>query len=349
MSQPTPQDELLAEHAALGRRAAAGEAPAEPGVRGLSQGRLVARRFLRHPGALAGMAVLAAVVLLAFTSVGWGPFPGWWRYGHAEIAPLTHDGAPTLSLVPPAAGEHPFGQDRIGRDLFAMTMRGAQQSITVMAVIGIVAGAIGVLVGALAGYFGGWVDALLMRLTDVVIIIPALLLAAVLSAFAGRRDTGGWFGRFAADHGVLVLGAFLGLVLWVGLARLVRAEFLTLREREFVDAARLSGASDLRIIATHLVPNAIGVITVNVTLTMSAAILLETALSYLGVGVRAPDTSLGLLVAQNQEAFSTRPWLFWWPGAFIVLISLSINLIGDGLRDAFDPRRARRTKHRSAR
>jgi peptide/nickel transport system permease protein len=118
----------------------------------------------------------------------------------------------------------------------------------------------------------------------------------------------------------------------------MRGEFLSLREREFVDAARISGASNARIIFKHILPNAVGVLIVNVTLTMSAAILTETALSYLGVGVKAPDTSLGLLISQNQQAFATRPWLFWFPGMFIVLICLSINFIGDGLRDAFDPR-----------
>ncbi|WP_433874421.1 ABC transporter permease [Sinomonas atrocyanea] len=336
MSQPTQQSELLAEGEALARPRTPGEGPVGP--KGLSQGQIVRKRFLRHGGAVVGVSILAAILALAFTSVGWGPFTGWWRYGHTDIAPLVHDGAPTLSLAPFRLGEHPFGQDRIGRDLFAMTMRGAQQSIIVMLVIGLIAGAIGVVVGAVAGYFRGWADAVLMRLTDVVIIVPALLLAAVLSAVAGRRDDGTWFGAVAGQHGVLVLGVFLGLVLWVGLARLVRGEFLTLREREFVDAARLSGASSMRIILRHILPNAIGVVIVNVTLTMSSAILLETALSYLGVGVKAPDTSLGLLISQNQDAFSTRPWLFWWPGAFIVLICLSINVIGDGLRDAFDPR-----------
>ncbi|WP_413248214.1 ABC transporter permease [Sinomonas flava] len=336
MSQPTQQSELLAEKEALARPRTTGEGPVGP--KGLSQGQIVRTRFLRHGGAVVGVSILAAILALAFTSVGWGPFAGWWKYGHTDIAPLVHDGAPTLSLAPFRLGEHPFGQDRIGRDLFAMTMRGAQQSITVMLVIGLIAGAIGVVVGAVAGYFRGWADAVLMRLTDVVIIVPALLLAAVLSAVAGRRDDGTWFGTVAGQHGVLVLGVFLGFVLWVGLARLVRGEFLTLREREFVDAARLSGASSMRIIVRHILPNAIGVVIVNVTLTMSSAILLETALSYLGVGVKAPDTSLGLLISQNQDAFSTRPWLFWWPGAFIVLICLSINVIGDGLRDAFDPR-----------
>jgi len=136
----------------------------------------------------------------------------------------------------------------------------------------------------------------------------------------------------------LLLAIFLGLILWPGLARLVRSEFLTLREREFVDAARVSGASDRRIITKHVLPNAVGVIIVNTTLTMSAAVVLEAALSFLGFGVTEPNVSLGKLISDYQAAFITRPWLFWWPGIFIILIALSINFIGDGLRDAYDPR-----------
>jgi ABC-type dipeptide/oligopeptide/nickel transport system permease subunit len=126
------------------------------------------------------------------------------------------------------------------------------------------------------------------------------------------------------------------------LSRLVRGEFLTLREREFVDAARVAGATNRRIIFKHILPNAVGIIIVSVTLLMSGAILLETALSYLGFGVLPPDVSLGLLISQYQESFTTRPWLFWYPGIFIVTIALCINFIGDGLRDAFDPRQRRR-------
>ncbi|WP_441005424.1 ABC transporter permease [Arthrobacter sp. PsM3] len=307
-------------------------------AKGLSQGQIVRKRFLGHSGAIIGLVVFAIIFIMAFTSVGYAGIPGWWKYSHEDVSPLINDGAPTASIFPPAWGEHPFGQDRIGRDLFAMTMRGAQQSITIMIVIGLIAGLIGVIVGALSGYFRGWTEAVLMRLTDVIIIIPALLLAAVMAQLAGRRDSGSWFASFASNNGVLAIGIFLGLISWVGLARLMRGEFLSLREREFVDAARISGASNARIIFKHILPNAVGVLIVNVTLTMSAAILTETALSYLGVGVKAPDTSLGLLISQNQAAFATRPWLFWFPGLFIVLICLSINFIGDGLRDAFDPR-----------
>ncbi|MCU1530559.1 MAG: transporter permease [Arthrobacter sp.] len=337
MSQPSQQDEIMAEEAASRRAAAAGVEPVLD-AKGLSQGQIVRKRFLGHSGAIAGLVAFGIIFLMAFTSVGYWGIPGWWEYTHEDVAPLVNGGAPTASFWPLAWGEHPFGQDRIGRDLFAMTMRGAQQSITIMLVIGLIAGLIGVVVGALSGYFRGWVEAVLMRLTDVIIIIPVLLLAAVMAQMAGRRDEGSWFASFASSNGVLALAIFLGLISWVGLARLMRGEFLSLREREFVDAARISGASNIRIIFKHILPNAVGVLIVNVTLTMSAAILTETALSYLGVGVQAPDTSLGLLISQNQEAFSTRPWLFWFPGLFIVLICLSINFIGDGLRDAFDPR-----------
>jgi ABC-type dipeptide/oligopeptide/nickel transport system permease subunit len=133
----------------------------------------------------------------------------------------------------------------------------------------------------------------------------------------------------------------LGVVLWTNLARLVRGEFLSLREKEFVEAARAMGAADSRIIFRHILPNTLGTIIVNATLTISAAIILETILSFLGFGVQAPDTSLGKLISDYQAAFQTRPWLFWWPGLFIVAIALSVNFIGDGLRDAFDPKQTR--------
>jgi peptide/nickel transport system permease protein len=228
-------------------------------------------------------------------------------------------------------GKHPFGQDDIGRDYFALVMRGAQQSIVVMLTIGLLGGLLGTMIGAIAGYFRGWVDAVLMRLTDFIITIPIIILGSVI----GFR-----FGNL----GVIVLALMLGFFSWTGLARLVRAEFLSLREREFVDAARIAGASNARIIRKHILPNAIGVIIVSVTLLMSSAILLETGLSYLGFGVVAPDVSLGLLISTYQDAFPTRPWLFWYPGLFIIAIALAVNFIGDGLRDAFDPRQKRTIK-----
>jgi len=199
----------------------------------------------------------------------------------------------------------------------------------VTVIIGFIGGVIGTVVGAIAGFYRGAVDSILMRFTDFIITVPSIIIGSVIGYHFGNL-------------GVSFLALYLGLFAWTGLSRLVRGEFLTLREREFVDAARVAGATNRRIIFKHILPNAVGIIIVSVTLLMSGAILLETALSYLGFGVVAPDVSLGSLISQYQESFTTRPWLFWYPGIFIITIALCINFIGDGLRDAFDPRQKRR-------
>lgn len=300
-----------------------------------SQGQLVRRRFLRHKGALAGLLLFGSVVLLAATSIGWGPIPGWWDKDPTSTGTLVNDGRPTLSLWPEALGgggirfgEHPFGQDDIGRDFFALVMRGTQTSLTVAFLAGIVATAAGTVVGACAGYFRGWVEAVLMRLTDVVITIPTLVFAAVVAAMFG-------------DRGIVFLGVVLGLVTWTQIARLVRGEVLSLREKEFVEAARSVGTPARRVIVKHILPNVVGVVIVSATLAIASAVLLESALSFLNVGVRPPDTSLGRLITEYRTAMMTRAWLFYWPGAFIIAIALSVNFVGDGLRDSFDPRQNR--------
>ncbi len=307
---------------------------------GKSQGQIVRARFFRHRGAMIGLAVLALVVLLGFTSVGFWFIPGWWEWApHERPNPDVHGyrvfnegGAPTLSMPWSeegfAIGPHPFGQDDIGKDMFSMVMQGIQTSVIVMVIIGVTATLIGVVVGALSGFFRGISDQLLMRMTDLIITLPVIALGAVLGRIFGSADP-------------VPLALALGAITWTGLSRLVRADFLTLREREFVDAARVAGASNSRIIFKHMRPNAMGVIIVSVTLLMSAAILLETALSYLGFGITSPNVSLGWLISEYESAFNTRPWLFWWPGLFIVIIALCVNFIGDGLRDAFDPRQRR--------
>jgi peptide/nickel transport system permease protein len=293
-------------------------------VEGLSQGRIVWRRFLRHRGAMISLVVLVIVILMAFTSEGialWGiRIPGWWKYDYTQTANLVAGGVPTW--------EHPMGQDDLGRDVFALVMRGAQQSLMIVFVVGVVATVIGVVIGAVSGFFRGWTDQVLMRITDIVIIIPLIVLTAVLGFKYGAS-------------GSVVLALALGLASWTGLARLVRGDVLALREREFVDAARVAGASNTRIMFVHILPNAIGVIVVNTTLLMSATILTEAAISFLGFGVQPPDVSLGSIIQQYETAFNTRPWLFFWPASLIVIIALTINFIGDGLRDAFDPRQKR--------
>lgn len=281
------------------------------------------------------MVLLAVVVLLAFTSIGIGPVPGWWDKSPTETGSLVNGGKPTLGLVPEflggaglALGEHPFGQDNVGKDYFALTMRGTQVSLIIAFVVGIVATVVATVIGACAGYFRGWTETVLMRITDVLIAIPLLVIAAAAAKIAGQQ-------------GILFLGVVLGLVTWTQTARLVRSSVLSLREKEFVEAARSVGTSAVRIIFKHILPNTVGVIIVSVTLAIAAAVLLESALSFLGMGVQPPDTSLGRLITDYRSAMGTRPWLFYWPGLFIILIALSVNFIGDGLRDAFDPRQNR--------
>ena len=311
-------------------------------VVGLSQAQIVRRRFVRHRGAMLSLAILAFIVVLSATSVGWGPIPGWWKWDYNELVPRVQgDGGPTMSFRPTwlggsgvMLGDHPFGVDNeIGKDMFAQTMRGVQTSLAIILVLGVLSTTIGVVIGALSGYYGRLVDATLMRFTDIVIVMPLLVVTAV----AG----------FALDlSGMWPVAIALGIFTWTGLARLVRAEFLALREREFVDAARVANASDRRIIFKHILPNTVGTIVVSTTLLMGAGILTEAALGFLGFGVRAPAVSLGSLVNAYQGAYETRPWLFIWPGFFVVAIVLCLQFIGDGLRDAFDPRQKRIPKHK---
>ncbi len=317
-------------------------------VEGLSQGQIVRRRFFRHRAAVISLVTILSIIVFVFTALDFRIFgkfhvSGWWKWSTEDIPDLRFGdcpsdtvGCPTISLRPKflggsgiGLGRHPFGQDDIGRDYFALVMKGTQRSLTVMFIIGFLGGTIGTVVGSVSGFFRGKIDAILMRLVDFIITVPAILIGSVIGYHFGNL-------------GAAFLAFYLGLFAWTGLSRLVRGEFLTLREREFVDAARVAGASNRRIIFKHILPNAVGVIIVSVTLLMSGAILLETALSFLGFGVVEPDVSLGLLISKYQDAFTTRPWLFWYPGLFIIAIALSINFIGDGLRDAFDPRQRRR-------
>jgi ABC-type dipeptide/oligopeptide/nickel transport system permease subunit len=277
-----------------------------------SQTQLVARRFRRHRLAMVSLVVLLALVLLAFVG-------GWlWKY---SVADLTPD-----ESVPPS-WDHPFGTDAAGHDTFAQVLRGTQISIGIAVLGAVVATVVGTVWGATAGYYGGRLDTAMMRIADLVLTLPFLAVAAVL----GHNLGGSWW---------LIAAVIAGLY-WAYVARVARGVVLSLREKEFVEAARAIGAGGARIIFRHLVPNAFSSIIVNATVLVAIAILLETALSYLGFGVRPPDTSLGLLVSDAQTAVDTRPWLFFFPGLFIIVIALTINFIGDGLRDALDPQQTR--------
>ncbi|BBF99908.1 MULTISPECIES: ABC transporter permease [Pseudonocardia] len=277
-----------------------------------SQAQLVLRRFVRHRAAMVSLIVLGVVVLLAYIG-------GWlWRYDVGEI---------TSANSQPPSLQHPFGTDSVGKDQFAQVLGGTRISLQVSILVAFVSTLVGTLWGSVAGYFGGWVDTLMMRIADLILTLPLLAVAAMLAHNFG----GTWY---------LIAMVIAGLY-WAYVSRVARGVVLSLREKEFVEAARALGASDTRIILRHLVPNALGSILVNLTILVALAILLETALSYLGFGVQTPDTSLGLLVSEAQTALTTRPWLFYFPGLFIIVIALTINFIGDGLRDAFDPQQTK--------
>jgi peptide/nickel transport system permease protein len=300
-----------------------------------TQAQLVRRRFFRHRAAMASLAVFLFVVALSYSATGFGPIPGWWKYDYTTIGTVVDRGRPTLSILPHFfggdgihLGEHPFGQDNKGIDYFALLMRGTQVSLMIAFIVGVLGTFIGVVIGAAAGFFRGLTEAILMRFTDVIIVLPLLAIVAVL-------------GRRVGNQGPFWLAVVIALFTWTGLARIVRGEFLSLREKEFVEAARAVGTPAWRIIWKHILPNIVGVIVVSTTLAIATAILLETALSFLGLGVQPPDTSLGRLIGDYQSSFAGRPWLFFWPGVFIVVIALTVNFIGDGLRDAFDPRQNR--------
>ncbi len=346
---------------------------AGPGATGLSSGAereftveartqwsLIRRRFFSHRLAVGSMILLLAVVLVAFVGAAL------WKYEYTATAlgpgstRPTFDGIPWLDGDGVMLGEHPFGLDNAGRDYFATTLRGTQQSIIIALFAGILGTFIGTVVGAIAGFYRGWVDNVLMRIVDVGLTIPLLLLAAVIARRSGDIPGFSWFfgensillfgsepddvpviGDYFGPNSIILLAIVIAMVSWLSISRVVRGEFLSLREKEYVEAARALGASNGRIIRKHILPNVVGTVIVNVTLLISAAILIETALSFLGLGVSTSDFSLGKLVSDNDNAFTTRPWLFWWPGLFILTISLCINFIGDGLRDAFDPRQTR--------
>ncbi|MEW1645306.1 ABC transporter permease [Streptomyces sp. NPDC091219] len=281
-------------------------------VRQRTQTQLVLRRFLRHRAAMVSLVVFVLIILWAFIG------PHLWHYSYRKY---TEDNSQPPSL------KHPFGTDSSGYDGYAQVMRGTQTSLKIAIMIALGSTLLGAVWGAVAGFYRGIVDAVMMRIADLVLTLPLFAIALVISS----RTGGSWY---------WIAIVIAGLT-WAYVARVVRSAVLALREKEFIEAARALGASDTRIIFRHLLPNALGPIIVNATILVATGILTETALSFLGFGVQPPDTSLGLLVSQAQTAVDTRPWLFYIPGAFIIAIALTINFIGDGLRDAFDPRQQR--------
>ena len=274
-----------------------------------SFGRQAARAFLRNKLALLGMVLLVLVVLLAV----FGP----------TVRPYTFDQRDILARNQGPSGDHWFGTDNIGRDLFVRATRGARTSLLISAITAVIAVGIGVLLGSIAGYVGGRVDALLAFITNLFISIPFY---AVLLVFGVR---------YGGEP--VTISIIIAIFIWTRAARIVRSQFLALSQQEFVQAAVAAGARGPRIVFRHILPHSVGPIVVEFTLTAGTAIILESTLSFLGLGILPPETSLGALVAQNKGQFTGSPTAVLLPGGMITLIILSLNFVGDGLRDAFDP------------
>ncbi len=276
-----------------------------------SQGRIIFDRFVRNRIAVVG----AIFLILAFLFCFVGPFVT----GHND--PNTPGLGPTFAAP---SLQFPFGTDDVGRDTMARAIAGGQVSLLVGLSSMLISVVLGVAIGSVAGYYGGIIDNLLMRLTDVVLAIPTYLLLFILSASFANGSTAG----------VIFLIAIFG---WTTVARLVRGEFLALKEREYVLAARTIGARSFRLMFRHILPNAAGPIIVNATLLVGSNIILESVLSFFGFGIKVPVATWGNMISDGQGFFDTDPKLVFIPGLLIFFTVLSCNLVGDGLRDALDP------------
>ena len=276
----------------------------------VSRRRLVLRRFMGQRLAVAGLVVLVALFVLAFA----GPYLSQWDYTERDFNAFLQ--APSVT--------HWFGTTQTGADVYAITLRGMQKSLIIGLLVAVIATGLAAVVGAFAGYFGGWTERILMWFVDLLLVLPSFLIIAILSpTFRGKT----W----------LVFVALLAAFLWMVTARIVRGMTISLREREYVLAARYMGVSGPRIIFRHVLPNMASLLIIDATINVSAAIISETGLSYFGFGVQPPDVSLGTVIADGTTAAVSYPWLFAFPAGLLVLIVLAVNVIGDGLRDALDP------------
>jgi len=291
----------------------------------LTPSQLAWRRFRRHKMAMFGLGLF--ILLLAYVLGG--------SLVYSEKYANYNDVA--IKLRAPSSA-HLWGTDAVGRDILARTIYGGQISLLIGLAAVCVALIVGVTMGALSGYYGGWIDNVLMRFTEALLCIPQLFLLIVTAKYLGGKIPNFSFGGREFSGSVVVIVVIIGLTSWMQLARIVRSQFLSLREQEFVTAARCTGTSNLAIIAYHILPNSIAPIVVNATLGIANAIWTEAYISFLGLGVRQPTATWGNMLEDANRYLESAPWLWFFPGLMILLTVLSINFIGDGLRDALDPR-----------
>lgn len=292
----------------------------------LTPGQLIWRRFLKHRMAVVGM--IGFSLLLLFIIVG--------SFFVSEDEANAVDLQIRLSAP---SQEHWFGTDDTGRDIFSRIIHGGQISLFVGLTAVFLSVTLGTLMGGLAGYFGGWLDTVLMRFTEAMLSIPQLFLLIVLGKFIGRNiDSINLFGKTVSGS-VLIVIFVIGLTSWMSLARIVRANVLSLKEMDYVSVSKSLGSTQLRTFFKHLIPNTMGVIIVSTTLGLAGAILSEAYVSFLGLGIQSPTASWGNMLTAAQTYVQKGSWWMWVsPSSFIILTILSVNLMGDGLRDAFDPR-----------
>jgi peptide/nickel transport system permease protein len=279
---------------------------AEPVAR--TQWQLFRRRFFRHRLAMLGLFILIVLCVVVF--------------GANFVAPYPNKPDLLANAVGPSR-KHWFGVDLVGRDYLTACLYAGRISLKIGLFVSIISTVVGTLTGAAAGYFGKVSDQVLMRTTDLFLMLPGLAVLAIALKQFGNKDT----------TIILVLAA----IGWMGIARIVRGQVLSLKEKEFVEAARAIGCSHTRIILRHIIPNLVGPIMVNASLAVAGAIIAESTLSYLGFGVQPPKTSWGKLLADGKETIATKAYLLYFPGLLIILVTLAVNFLGDGLRDATDP------------
>ena len=320
-------------------------APATEAVKARGYWELIWIRLRRDKLAIAGGVFIIAMFLVAFVGapvashiLGHGPND---QFFDAVDANTFLPVGPMTTVHTPSGGTTLFilGADStIGRDLFLRLLYGAQTSLEVAVLATFFAVFLGVLLGSLAGYFRGGVDTVVSRLTEMIMAFPALLFIIAISATAGEQLNGITFGGVLAP-GVFTLVLIFAVFGWFYPARIVRGQVLSLREKEFVEAARMTGASDWRIIKSHLAPHLVGPVIVYSTLIIATNIIAEAGLSFLGLGIQEPTSSWGNILSRAPQYYLTQPNLMIWPGLCILLATLAFNLLGDGLRDAFDPRK----------
>lgn len=302
----------------------------------LSPMRLATRRFRKHRMANMGLFLLGFLLIYitfgSFLSRGFCAPLGRELTGEA----YANCNDTKLRLQPPSR-EHIFGTDVIGRDIFARTIYGGQISILIGVSAAFVEVLLGAIIGAVAAYYGGWIDSLLMRITEAMLNIPSLFLLIIGARFfGGGLPSINFFGRELTGS-VIIIIIIIGATSWMYLARIVRANILSLRERDYISASRALGASDVRLIFAHLLPNTTAPLVVSATLGVASAIISEAYVSFLGLGVQGATATWGNMLDGAYRYLETAPWLWFFPGTLILLTVLGINFVGDGLRDALDP------------